>query len=80
MSLKIVSYNCQSVNTNLDIIKLLLQNCDILLLQETLLTENNSNLLGGISQNFNYAYTPSVRKPGTFVGRSSGGLAILWKK
>ena len=60
MSLKIVSYNCQSVNTNFDIIKLLSQDCDILLLQETLLTENNKNLLGGLNQNFNYAYTPSV--------------------
>ena len=50
MSLKIVSHNCQSVNINFDIIKLLSQNCDILLLQE-----NNNILLGGINHNLNYA-------------------------
>ena len=34
MSLNTSSYNCQSVNTDFDIIQLVLQACDILLLQE----------------------------------------------
>ena len=41
MSLIITSYNCQSVNANMGILKILSNKTDILLLQETLLNENN---------------------------------------
>ena len=80
MSLKVTSYNCQSVNTNIGIIQSLCLASDVILLQETLLNENNHAILGNINANFDYAYTPATRKPGVFVGRSSGGLAVLWRK
>ena len=80
MSIKIITYNCQSVNVNYDIIKILTKDCDILLLQETLLSDNNQYFLNDINDDFNYAHVPAVRKASTFVGRASGGLAVLWRK
>ena len=80
MSLKIISYNCQSLKAKLDIVSSLLKECDILLLQETLLTNDNNDILDNINTNFNAINIPSVRKLGQLYGRSSGGLAILWKK
>ena len=80
MSLKIVSYNCQSLKANINIVSPLLNDCDILLLQETLLTNDNTDILENMNTNFNTINMPSVRKPGQLYGRSSGGLAILWKK
>ena len=52
INLRIISYNCQSLNAKLDIVSTLLNAINI----------------------------PSVRKLGPLYGRSSGGLAILWKK
>ena len=80
MSLKLISYNCRSANSNFELIKLLSDECDLIILQETLLTENNHYILGEVNDNFNYAHTPSQRRSDTFVGRSGGGLAILWEK
>ena len=80
MNLRIISYNCQSLNAKLDIVSTLLNDCDILLLQETLLTNDNNDILGNININFNAINIPSVRKIGQLYGRSSGGLAILWKR
>ena len=44
-NLKIISYNCRSLSVNMEIVKKLLKNCDILCLQETLVDENNSEIL-----------------------------------
>ena len=80
MSLKIISFNCQSLNVNFDIISLLSKRCDVLLLQETLLNDSNKHMLDNIDPQFNVIHVPSVRKSDQFIGRSSGGLAILWRK
>ena len=77
--LSIISYNCRSANSNGVIISDLLKKCDILCMQETLVDDNNSHLLDTLDNRFISAYVPSNRKPDCFVGRSSGGLAILWK-
>ena len=79
-SLKIISYNCQSLNVNAVIVQDLLHNCDILCLQETLIDENNCQILDNLDANFMTAYVPAYRKPGCFVGRSSRGLAICWRR
>ena len=52
MNLRIISYNCQSLNAKLDIVSTLLNDCDILLLQETLLTNDNNDILGNININY----------------------------
>ena len=48
------------------------------MLQETLLAEPQLSSLN-LSDDFSYAQTPALRKPGNVSGRSSGGLAIYWK-
>ena len=80
MKLKIISFNCHSLRSNIEIISDLVQKCDVLFLQETLIDDNNHQLLDQIDENFMYEYIPSVRKADCFVGRSSGGLAVLWRK
>ena len=80
MSLKITTYNCQSANVNIDIIRSLCLSSHIVLLQETLLCNTNHSILGTVNDEFDYIYTSATRKPGVFVGRSSGGIAILWRK
>ena len=77
--LKIITFNCQSLHANSSIIRDLLLKCDILCLQETLLDENNYQILEALDGNFMFAYTAAHRKPGCFVGRPSGGLAVLWR-
>ena len=79
MALKTISLNCQSAKANVGLISRLLNKCDILCLQETLLSEDNINILENISDDFSTVHIPSIRKQGNFYGRSSGGLAILWR-
>ena len=78
MAIKIISFNCRSARASSDVIGLLADRCEILLLQETLLNDDNHSILNSYSD-FNYAYIPSTRQNDNFYGRSSGGLAILWK-
>ena len=78
--LKIISYNCRSFSSNIGIISLLLHRCDILLLRETLINKTNEYKLDNLDPAFTCSYVPAVRKSSNFVGRSSGGLAIFWRK
>ena len=50
--LQIISFNCQSVRSNLEIIQNLTTECDIICLQETLIDENNFDILGQIDSSF----------------------------
>ena len=76
-SLKISTYNCRSFTKNVHHVESLI---DILCLQETLIDDGNFHCLVQFSESFCFSYTPSVRKQNCFVGRSSGGLAIYWRK
>ena len=78
--LRIITYNCQSFTSNVEVITDLLKMCDILLLQETLVNDVNSYLLEGLDDNFCFSYTPSSRQNNVLYGRSSGGLAIYWRR
>ena len=80
MHLNVISYNCQSARAHSEVISKLLSECDMLLLQETFLPDINSDLLDNINLNFSSAHTAAIRKSDQFYGRSSGGLAILWRK
>ena len=53
-------YSCQSLNVNLETVSLL-NYCDISLLQETLLTSDNSDTLENRNTNFNAIQLLSVR-------------------
>ena len=78
--LKIVTYNCQSFTCNREIISEILESCDILLLQETLITEVNSFLLSNINDDFCFSFTSAHKANNSLYGRSSGGLAIYWRR
>ena len=78
--LRIITFNCQSFASNVEVISDLLKRCDILLLQETLISDVNSHLLEGFDDNFCISYTPSSRQNSVLYGRSSGGLAVCWRR
>ena len=80
VNLRIVTFNCHSFLANQHIVTSILSYCDILMLQETLLSEVDSFKLGKINIDFDYHSVAATRKSDIFCGRSSGGLAILWRK
>jgi len=80
MSIRISSYNCESVTANVNLVDSLLSISDILLLQETFLTNDNHYILNQFGPDFDYAYVSALRKANTYVGRPSGGLAVIWRK
>ena len=78
--IRVVSFNCQSFNSSKEIIKLLLDRSDILVLQETLVTDvNRESLEVFAGADFRLACVPAVRGDQTFVGRASGGMAIYYR-
>ena len=58
-NIKIVSYNCKSLRFKVEVISVLLKTCDILLCQEVILLAEDCCLLEGISESFNFLFTPS---------------------
>ena len=81
INLNLVSYNCNSVRKNVDMISLFMRNCDIIFLQEIILLDHVLSFLGQISGEFNYIASPSKSaNSGSFEGRCSGGNAILYRK
>ena len=57
----------------------LLDRCDLVVLHETLLGDDDKVLLDRLNLQFDNACVPSVRKSDTFVERSMGGLPNLLK-
>ena len=76
---RIISFNCQSFNKKRVIIDSLLQECDIICLQETFITDHNNHSYDNLNTNFVGNYTSADRKPGQVAGRSTAGLAIFWR-
>ena len=70
---------CQSINVNLESVSSILNDCDILLLQELLLA-NDNGILENKNINFNAVQVSTFRKSNQLYGSSSGGQAILWRK
>ena len=68
MEVGAVHFNC-----NLDIIRLLADRCDLLLLQETQVTEYNSDCLSNLGNDFMFSYTPAV-----ICGPIGHGRAAQW--
>ena len=80
LCLRLITFNCQSHNHNREIVVSLLESCDILCLQETSLYGDNNNSIYGLDAYFEAAHVSASRSNNNFVGRCSGGLAILWMK
>ena len=79
-NLRIISYNCQSFRSNIFVVKQLLEKCDVLFLQETLLTEFNANELEQLIDNNTIAcFTPATLSTSPNGERPKGCLAVFWK-
>ena len=52
--LKVVSYNCNSIRSKIDIIRELMVDHDIILVQEVLLLEEDLGILDSIHHDFDY--------------------------
>ena len=75
------TFNCKNAKTSIDELKDLCKVCDILLLQETWLFNEESSTLININSDF-YVYNLSSMNTenGVITGRPYGGLAIMWRK
>jgi exonuclease III len=80
-SLKIASWNCQGLKSNICGIKDLMKSADIIFLQEIWLEEYEGSFIQSIDRTFGVKFLsgmdPSREKN---RGRPFGGVAILWKK
>ena len=80
-SITICSYNCKNLKSYVAEIRSLCDNCDILLLQETWLHEQELSSLAGVHPDFYGRGISSMDLTVCiFRGRPYGGLAILWRK
>ena len=79
MHLNVTSYNCNSIRKKIDIIRDLLNNTDVLLLQEILLTIDNIDFVDRIHNDFDNVIVPSVSNDNE-LGRPQSGLVIFYKK
>ena len=76
--IKIISYNCNSLRKNIDLIRMLLGKCDVLLLQEIILLECDLDIISQISDQINFIARPSrIAHSNTSFFRWS---AIIWSK
>ena len=75
IQLNIVSYNCNSLRKNIDIVRALLVKCDILVLQEIILLDDDDiGLINDISDQINFIATPSTKaNSNSLDGKPSGG-------
>ena len=83
MDLKICSFNCCSLRKNIDLVRQLTENSfDVIMLQETMVTEEHLGILDYIDENYEsvgIAATFSDIALTTMAGRPRGGLACLWR-
>ena len=84
MNFSICTYNCCSLNKNIDVVRELAnERYDLIFLQETLVTEDRMGELQFIDENYEVVGVCSVfsdKALETNAGRSEGGLACLWRK
>ena len=73
-----VSYNCNSIRKNSEIIKILLKNTDILCLQEIMLTKDDLGILNQFDSEFEHvAFVSDRESSGICEGRPTAGVAIF---
>ncbi len=79
--IRICSYNCKNVKSSVTEIRSLCDKCDILLLQETWLLDQELSFLSGLHSEFYGRGVSSMDSSvGIHHGRPYGGLGILWRK
>lgn len=81
MGLKVISFNCNSIRKNDEIVYSLLNKCDILLVQETLLTADSYDFVSKFHLDFVSYHVPAIDPCiDGLNGRPRGGLSIFWNK
>ena len=78
-SIKIVSFNCNSVRKNVDTIRELIDNYDIVCLQETFLSKNDTAFINGLRQDINFLISDCIYSENFNSGRPKCGLLMIWK-
>ena len=79
--IRLISYNCNSIRNNSEIVKDLLCKCDILFLQEIMLCKSDLALLNDFNKDFeNLGYVKDRECEGINEGRPSKGVAIYWRR
>ena len=77
----VCSYNCNSIRKKVDIVRQILVDCDILLLQEIILLNEDTDFLFGLDNNFECHVVPSKSPVSECLdGRPSSGLAVFFRK
>ena len=80
-NVRIASYNCNSIRSEIDVIREILTRCDILLCQEIILPEEEISFVYGIDHNFSCSVVPSrLPNSSVFNGRPVGRYAIFFRK
>ena len=74
---KCISYNCNSIRNNSEIVKDLLNKTDILFLQEIMLCKSDLGLLNDFNEDFEcVGFVKDRESEGINEGRPSKGVAI----
>ena len=77
---KVVSYNCNSIRNNAEIVKSLFTN-DILLIQELMLEFSDLDFLNSFNNDFRYIANVKNREGDNICeGRPPKGVAIFWRE
>ena len=83
MEFSLCSYNCCSLNKNIDVIREITnKNIDIVFLQETFITDEKLGIVDFINENYNNISVGAHYSENNIVnvtGRPMGGLVCLWK-
>ena len=77
--MNIVSFNCNSARSKVDIIRALIDQFDVVCLQETFLSKDDSSFILGLRDNINYCISDCIQNISLNIGRPKGGLLIIWK-
>ena len=81
-NVRIVSYNyCNSIRSEIDVIREILTRCDILLCQEIILPEEEISFVYGIDYNFSCSVVPSrLPNSSVFNGLQLVGMQFFTEK
>ena len=76
----IVSYNCNPIRNNAEIVKSLFIDSDIVMLQELMLEKRDLCVLNDFNKNFKHiAFVKDREMDDVCEGRPSRGVAIFWR-
>ena len=79
--MRIASYNCRSIKSNIHCVKELCERFDIVCLQETWLPVQELGYLGTVNQNFSFYGSSKLDLSRELIrGRPFGGMAFLYNK